>query len=564
MPDQVTISKEPVTKSFTPTHEQESKTDELSILLTSQEESKTSYSTTESHQKTTLESGVKPPITDSPSVSTEKANILEGTTKDESSHTTNLTHKPTKVIPTKTKSDKHEEALTTGLTREESTEPIVKASTGTYGVKDVSNKGVGSTAVYASMRMTTKPVVQEKTTKTLLPPDRGESPEPPLFLEGTEAAEESTTESHLSAEGTETKDKITTESAQQGTETIDKVTPGSNLSPEGVKTVDKITTESSLSSVVVETIDKITTVSAEGVETIDKITTEGTTNIDKVTREGEKTIDKITTESAEGAETIDKVTTELAEGTETIDKITTGSNLSPEGVKTVDKITTKSHLSPEGREPEGGRMTTESTEPSKEVTSEEPTMSSDRTSKEYIPLPAELSTVHESISIKVYTSLYPTMETRKHTQKGRPDIEVPTTESEDDKLTKSSTKFIQPVLTTTPPTTTRLMRTNRTVSSTDFQPFNTRTKSPPYSTPSSSSSSSSSSSTFRDPGQAGSGQSHRGPFRSGDMMWGSWWIAVIVLGLMVIILSIILIIILIRNERKKRKRRFTSLNHPIL
>ena len=158
------------------------------------------------------------------------------------------------------------------------------------------------------------------------------------------------------------------------------------------------------------------------------------------------------------------------------------------------------------------------------------------------------------------------METRKHTQKGRPDIEVPTTESEDDKLTKSSTKFIRPVLTgdrtTTLQTTTRLMRTNRTVSSTNFQPFNTRTKAPPYSTLAPSSSSSSS--TSRDPGQAGSGQSHRSPFRSGDMMWGSLWIAVIVLGLMVIILSIILIIILIRNERKKRKRRFTSLNHPIL
>ena len=330
MPDQDTISKEPVTKSFTPTHEQESKTDESSKLITSQKESKTTYSTTESHQKTTLESEIKPLITDSPSVSTEKANILEGTKKDESSHNTNLTHKPTKVVPTKSKSDKHEEALTTGLTREESTEPIVKASTGTDGDKDGSNKGIGSTAVYVSMRMTTKPVVHEKTTETLLPPDRGEPPEPPLFLEGTEAAEERTTESHLSAQGTETKDRITTESLEgtetidkittkpaegtetidkittksaegtetkhkittesaQGTETIDKVTTGTNLSPEGVKTVDKITTESSyLSSVVVETIDKITTVSAEGVETIDKITTEDTTNIDKVTREGEK------------------------------------------------------------------------------------------------------------------------------------------------------------------------------------------------------------------------------------------------------------------------------------
>ena len=155
----------PVTKSFTPTHEQESKTDESSTLLTSQKESKTMYSTTESHQKTTLESEIKPHITDSPSVSTEKANTLEGTTKDESSHTTDLTHKPTKVIPTKSRSDKHEEALTTGLTREESTEPIVKASTGTYGDKDASNNGVGSTAVYVSMRMTTEPVVQEKTTK---------------------------------------------------------------------------------------------------------------------------------------------------------------------------------------------------------------------------------------------------------------------------------------------------------------------------------------------------------------------------------------------------------------
>ena len=463
-------------QEFTPTHEQESKTDESSTLLTSQKESKTTYSTTESHQKTTLESEIKPLITDSPSVSTEKANILEGTTKDESSHTTDLTHKPTKVIPTKSRSDKHEEALATGLTREESTEPIVKASTGTYGDKDASNNGVGSTAVYVSMRMTTEPVVQEKTTKTLLPPDRGEPPEPPLFLEGTEAAEESTTESHLSAEGTETKDKITKVLAE-GTETIDKVTTGTNLSPEGVKTVDKITTESYLSSVGLETKDKITTVSAEGVETIDKITTEGTKNIGKVTREGEKTIDKITTEAAEGTETIDKITTKSAEGTETIDKITTGSNLSPEGVKTIDEKTTESHLSPEGREPEEWRMTTERTEPSTEVTSEESTTSSDRTSKEfYIPLPAESSTVHESISVKVYTSLYPTMETRKHTQKGRPDTEVPTTESEDDKLTKSSTKFIRQVLTgdrtTTLQTTTRLMRTNRTVSSTNFQPFN--------------------------------------------------------------------------------------------
>ena len=353
----------PVTKSFTPTHEQESKTDESSTLLTSQKESKTTYSTTESHQKTTLESEIKPLITDSPSVSTEKANILEGTTKDESSHTRDLTHKPTKVIPTKSRSDKHEEALTTGLTREESTEPIVKASTGTYGDKDASNKGVGSTAVYVSIRMTTEPVFQEKTTKTLLPPDRGEPPEPPLFLEGTEAAEESTTESHLSAEGTETKDKITKVLAE-GTETIDKVTTGTNLSPEGVKTVDKITTESYLSSVGLETKDKITTVSAEGVETIDKITTEGTINIGKVTREGEKTIDKITTEAAEGTETIDKITTKSAGGTETIDKITTGSNLSPEGVKTIDEKTTESHLSPEGREPEEGRMTTERTEPS--------------------------------------------------------------------------------------------------------------------------------------------------------------------------------------------------------
>ena len=298
--------------------------------------------------------------------------------------------------------------------------------------------------------------------------------------------------------------------------------------------------------------------------------------------------------------TTDQITTvnsvDISDSGESVDeKRLTKSRLQREGIETEDLKTTELHLTTEGTEPME-RITTEpylSTEGTKtlrKVTTEESPLVSDKTSKEYMRKPEESSTLQEGPSsnrpIKLYKSPYTTVKTFTDIQNGSPDVKLATTETQDqatiqdgalttfqyaqvttnsennkatilptlkDKTTQRSTTWLAPNFTWNKSKITR-PSTIVTVSSTKLQPGDETKSTSRFHT------TLSSSSTTREYQEADSGKSQSSLLS----MWDSWWIAVIVLGLMVIMLSIILIIVLIRNERKRGRRRFVGLNHPIL
>ena len=279
-----------------------------------------------------------------------------------------------------------------------------------------------------------------------------------------------------------------------------------------------------------------------------------------------RTTDQITTvnsvDISDSGESVDLKTTELhltTEGTEPIERITTEPYMSTEGTKTLTKVTT-----------------------------EESPLVSDKTSKEYMRKPEESSTLQEGPSsnrpMKLYKSPYTTVKTSTDILNGSLDVKLATTKTEDqatiqdgalttfqyaqvttnsennkatilptlkDKTTQRSTTWLAPNFTWNKSKITR-PSTTVTVSSTKLQPGDETKSTSRFHT------TLASSSTTREYQDSGKSRS------SLLSMWDSWWIAVIVLGLMVIMLSIILIMVLIRNERKRGSRRFAGLNHPIL
>ena len=298
--------------------------------------------------------------------------------------------------------------------------------------------------------------------------------------------------------------------------------------------------------------------------------------------------------------TIDRITTrnsvDISDGDESLDeKRLTKSLLQKEGIETEDLKTTELHLTTEGTEPmeritTEAYMSTEGTKTLTKVTKEESPLVSDKTSKEYMRIPEESSTLQEGPSsnrpMKLYKSPYTTVKTSTDILNGSPDVKLATTETQDqatiqdgalttfqyaqvttnsennkatilptlkDKTTQRSTTWLAPNFTWNKSKITR-PSTIVTVSSTKLQPGDETESTSRLHT------ALASSSTTREYQEADSGK-----FQSSLLsMWDSWWIAVIVLGLMVIILSIILIMVLVRNERKRGSRRFAGLNHPIL